>query len=169
MKIFSLEKARVIEIDTKLSVSEVESAMRNYFSRPRDRTDSYVVGQMTSSGFHLMRTQRIGNSDLRPQLTAQILAQPMGARLLVEFGLSKKARAFRNCWFAGDLVITVGSAVSVAVSGIPGLWIIPLTGVLFFPLGIWFFRHSQTYYKKDVLWLTRVVCDELKGVVRKEA
>ena len=171
MSAFKARKEPVIEIDTKFLVPEVEARVKNMLARLKDSSGHFpsVVGQVSESKVELMRSQRSGNSAFRPQLTASIIPRDAGTRLVVQFGLSKKARAFVRSWCSGVGVWLVLSIVSAATSRLAILWYMPIGGLAVLILGVLLLRVARSYYKDDQDWLLRAISEELRGVVRQDA
>jgi hypothetical protein len=128
-----------------------------------------VIGDIVGHHVQIQRTQRAGNSPLRPQFTGSLMSASEGCRLTGTFSFTRTARVFLRNWFVFAILWTVGTSIVVAVqSDLATQWFVPAAGLGALGVGAILVRYAKRYYALDEKWLLQLLAKKLDGTVRSD-
>ena len=155
----------MIEIVSPLPTSEVKQRVLRLLAGRRDASGRHCVltGRVRQSDIELMRTQRYGNSALRPQFTGLVKSTATGTVIVGSFGMSPKTKSFMRRWFMSIGVWLIGTIVVASTSHTPVLWAMPLGGLVLLAMGAGFLHFAKAYYREDRQSLVKLLSETLES------
>ena len=149
----------MVTISSNLRVEDALQRLDRLLSN--NRKSYSLVGARDGNSFVVMRTQSLGNSVLRPQLSGNIEPTVTGCSIIGDFAFCQSAKTLLTLWFAGVSVWTVTSALVALHTGPESLWILPAGGIAMTLIGVLFVRFAKSYYASDRAWIVKLLSEEL--------
>ena len=148
----------MVSIYTQMTRDDTSSRLRDLLGGKE------MSGSATGTQITLIRSQRYGNSILRPAFSASLESTEKGCVVRGQFGLLKGVRWFMGIWFALAAVWIACTTVLYVKFQQPFGWLLPVVGLLVPLFGFALLGFARVYYRSDRVWIINAIKDAIRGV-----